>query len=55
MEELLGGHEARIRDNLGVSKESFGYLLDLLARKTIFAATRHMDTKEQLGIFFMLL
>lgn len=51
MEELLLGHEARIRDNLGISKSGFYFLEDLLMRKGGLHSTRYMSTTEQLGIY----
>jgi hypothetical protein len=51
MEELLNGHPERIRNNLGMTKESFRYIEDLLVRKCGLAPTRYMGTTEQLGIF----
>jgi hypothetical protein len=51
MKELLNGHPRRIRDNLGVSQESFYLLEDLLIKKSNLKSTRFMGTTEQLGIF----
>ena len=51
MKELLGGHEKRIRDNLGVSQEGFQYLEQLLKNERTLRSTRNMGTTEQLGIF----
>jgi hypothetical protein len=51
MEELINGHPERIRNNLGMTKESFRYIEDLLVRKCGLAPTRYMGTTEQLGIF----
>jgi hypothetical protein len=51
MEELLNGHPARCKDNLGISREGFRYLEDLLVRKAGLLPTRYMGTTEQLGIF----
>lgn len=51
MEELLQGNPHRIRDNLGMTKDGFYYIENLLKSKTPFANTRYMDTVEQLGIF----
>jgi hypothetical protein len=35
MEELLDGYQARIRDNLGMTKKAFKYVEDLLCVKSI--------------------
>jgi hypothetical protein len=51
MDELLEGHEARIRDNLGVSREGFLHLEKVLKEESTLQATKYMGTKEQLGIF----
>jgi hypothetical protein len=51
MEELLNGHYARVRDNMGISREGFLYLEDILVRRSGLRNTRYIDTKEQLGIF----
>jgi DDE superfamily endonuclease len=51
MEELLSGHPARMKDNLGISQVGFRYLENLLVRRANFTDTRYMDTTEQLGIF----
>jgi hypothetical protein len=51
MDELLEGHEARIRDNLDVSREGFLYLEKVLKEESTLQATKYMGTKEQLGIF----
>ncbi len=51
IEELLSGHPKRIRDNMGVTKEGFLYVEDLLIRKSSLRPTRYMGTAEQLGIF----
>jgi DDE superfamily endonuclease len=51
MQELLDGHPTRIKDNLGISREGFRYLENLLIRKSNLRNSRYMDTTEQLGIF----
>jgi hypothetical protein len=51
MDELLEGHEARIRDNLGVSREGFLHLEKVLKEESTLQATKYMGTKEQLGLF----
>jgi hypothetical protein len=51
MEELLEGHHARIKDNLGATKEGFQYIEELLIRKGGLCQSRYMTTAEQLGIF----
>ena len=51
IEELLSGHLKRIRDNIGVTKEGFLYVEDLLIRKSSLRPTRYIGTAEQLGIF----
>jgi hypothetical protein len=51
MNELLTGHPARMKDNLGLSQEGFLYLENILVRKSNLRDTRYMDTTEQLGIF----
>jgi hypothetical protein len=51
MEELLEGHPARIKDNLGTTQDGFQYIKELLVRKGGLDHTRYMTTAEQLGIF----
>lgn len=51
VQELLQGHSARIRNNLGVSQRGFIYILEILESKGGLAQTRHMSTEEQLAIF----
>jgi hypothetical protein len=51
MQELLSGNPTRIKDNLGISREGFRYLEDLLIRKSNLRSSRFMETTEQLGIF----
>jgi hypothetical protein len=51
MEELLNSHHARVRDNMGISREGFLYLEDILVQRSGLRNTRYIDTKEQLGIF----
>jgi DDE superfamily endonuclease len=51
MDELLSGDPKRVRDNMGVSREGFLYLEELLIKKSGLRATRWMGTSEQLGIF----
>lgn len=49
--ELLIGHPQRIKNNLGVSQETFLALEDILIKKSTLRNTRRIGTKEQLGIF----
>jgi len=51
MEELLNGHSDRIKHNLGVTKDGFLYIEELLIRNGGLRQTRYMSTTEQLGIF----
>jgi hypothetical protein len=51
LKELLNRHPRRIRDNLGVSRESFYLLEDLLIKKSNLRSTRFIGRTEQFGIF----
>jgi hypothetical protein len=42
MEELFNKHPARLKDNLGVSREGVLCIKGLLIRKAGLASTRHM-------------
>jgi hypothetical protein len=51
MEELLGGHPKRIRDNIGILLAGFRFIENFLKEKYRLHKTRYIGTAEQLGIF----
>ena len=51
MDELLQGHTARFKDQMGMERHVFCALLGILGRKGLLRDSKHVSAVEQLGIF----
>ncbi|KAH9030802.1 hypothetical protein EDB84DRAFT_1255222, partial [Lactarius hengduanensis] len=51
LDELVGGHDRRFHNEMGLHKHVFRKLVLVLGRDAGLAHTRHVSAEEQLAIF----
>ncbi|KAH9008956.1 hypothetical protein EDB84DRAFT_1243898, partial [Lactarius hengduanensis] len=51
LEELIGGHDRRFHNEMGLHKHVFWKLVSILGRDAGLVHTWHLSAEEQLAIF----